>query len=163
MDKAKHHSHSSSKDSGRPYGSNGENAYVTPPASATPGRSFDNQAQNDSSRMSIDSPGKYLCFLFFFFFLLVFDFWALATYIIRYFIVFSWRFTRPSFRPTFIIHDTWLWKARKPLLPLQSCIFAINRDTGESIQSPYPSHGSTFPSLVWKRHEQQPVSRAYYV
>lgn len=67
MDKAKHHSHSSSKDSGRPYGSNGENAYVTPPASATPGRSFDNQAQNDSSRMSIDSPGKYSCFLYFFF------------------------------------------------------------------------------------------------
>ncbi|KAH8550690.1 camp-dependent protein kinase 5 [Umbelopsis sp. PMI_123] len=56
MDKAKHHSHSSSKDSGRPYGSNGENAYVTPPASATPGRSFDNQPQNDASRMSIDTP-----------------------------------------------------------------------------------------------------------
>jgi hypothetical protein len=79
MDKAKHHSHSSSKDSGRPYGSNGENAYVTPPASATPGRSFDNQPQNDASRMSIDSPGKFFMLLFFSFFLFM-NFLALATY-----------------------------------------------------------------------------------
>lgn len=72
MDKAKHHSHSSSKDSGRPFSSNGENSYVTPPASATPGRSIDSQAQNDSSRMSIDSPGKYTSL---FLLLLFFDFW----------------------------------------------------------------------------------------
>jgi hypothetical protein len=45
--------------SGRNYGSNGENAYVSPPASANSGAAYDNSAQNDSSRMSVDSPGMY--------------------------------------------------------------------------------------------------------